>query len=59
MPFWLQPCLVDGKVFAIAQYNSSLNDILKLVNVAGPVIGLKQLQVFFCIFQIVFPAFFA
>src|SRR5207244_5319115 len=44
LPFPLQPSLVDGKCFAVAQHDSPLDDILQLANVAGPIVSLKQLQ---------------
>src|SRR5215831_20307468 len=37
-----QPRLVDGERVAVAENDGSLDDILQLSNVAGPVVGLEQ-----------------
>ena len=59
LPFPLQPGLVNGKGFAIAQYDGPLDDILQLANVAGPVVGLKQRQCLFPYVLIFLPDLFA
>ena len=42
----LQPAFVNLELFSIAQDDRSLNHVLQLANVAGPVVPLKEFQRF-------------